>query len=188
MSSDPIWSDLRAGTIITVSEDLLDDVSYDPVGGDWWINVQAANGASGSYITASDFEVSNKDCQITIRDASAALVFGPAGEGTYSAGGVGSSDVFKLEEDPSPDITPFSSYNDGSLEHFRLAECLEWRRILAQDFSALRACSGDADCEDATVLQRTGELRRQPVRPDPAQLRRRGELHDRLLQRGDRRL
>ena len=147
LSSDPIWSDLRAGTIITVSEELPDDVSYDPVGGDWWINVQAADGASGAYITASDFEVSNSDWQLTIRDASAALVFGPAGEGVYSGGGVGTSEVFKLEEDPSPYITPFSSYNDGDSSTFGSPNI--WSGgALAQDFSALRACSGDADCED----------------------------------------
>jgi len=147
LSNDPIWSGLRAGTIITVSEDLPDDVSYDPVGGDWWINVQAADDASGSFITASDFEVSNEDCQITIRDASAALVFGPAGEGIYPLSGVGTTEVFKLEEDPSPEITPYSSYNDGDSSTFGSPNV--WSGgALAQDFSALRACSGDPDCDD----------------------------------------
>ena len=148
LSSASIWSDLRAGTIITVSEDLPDDVSYDPVGGDWWINVQAADGASGTYITASDFEVSNSDCQVTIRDASAALVFGPAGEGIFPLSGVGTTEVFKLEEDPSPQLTPFASYNDGSSSTFGSPNV--WSDgALEQDFSALRGCSGDTDCEDA---------------------------------------
>ena len=54
-----LWADLRAGTIVTVSEDLEDDVSYDPPSGDWWVNVQSADVAGGVYITAEDFEVSN---------------------------------------------------------------------------------------------------------------------------------
>ncbi|MHC4751321.1 MAG: hypothetical protein ACYTFW_15800, partial [Planctomycetota bacterium] len=63
-----IWSDLRSGTIITVSEDLQSDVSYNPAAGDWWINVQANGTASGDYITASDFPVHNTSWQLTIRD------------------------------------------------------------------------------------------------------------------------
>ena len=48
LTYDAIWSDLRSGTVITISEDLADDISYNPMaqGGDWWINVQAGNGAS----------------------------------------------------------------------------------------------------------------------------------------------
>ena len=37
LTSESVWSDVRAGTIITISEDLADDVSYDPGNGDWWI-------------------------------------------------------------------------------------------------------------------------------------------------------
>ena len=41
LTDDPLWSDLRSGTIITISEDVPSDTSYDPAAGDWWINVQA---------------------------------------------------------------------------------------------------------------------------------------------------
>ncbi len=40
LTNHGIWSDLRSGTIITVSENLESDVSYNPPAGDWWINVQ----------------------------------------------------------------------------------------------------------------------------------------------------
>lgn len=40
-SQSSLWSDLRAGTILTVAEDQPTDVSYNPAGGDWTINVQA---------------------------------------------------------------------------------------------------------------------------------------------------
>jgi hypothetical protein len=61
-SNSAIWANLRAGTIITVSEDVPDDVSYSPAAGDWWINVRAADpadGGTGTYITASNFPTSN---------------------------------------------------------------------------------------------------------------------------------
>lgn len=42
-SNDLFWSDLRAGTILTISEkdsvDLSTDTSFDPATGDWWIHV-----------------------------------------------------------------------------------------------------------------------------------------------------
>jgi hypothetical protein len=116
------WSDLRSGTIITVSEELADDVSYDPVGGDWWISVQAADGAPGTYITATDFSVSNQNWQLTIRDDVGTDVFGPAGEGIRPLSGIGSDEVFKLEEDPGPYTDERSNYNDGT--HLRIAQYL----------------------------------------------------------------
>lgn len=133
-----LWSDLRAGTIITVAEDVADDPNYAPLAGDWWINVQAANGASGLYITASNFSVSNDDTQISILDALAATVFGPAGEGVQPLTGINNREVWKLETDPSAAITPVSSYNDGSSSSFGSPNRWNGGANL-QDFSALRA-------------------------------------------------
>ena len=84
LTAQPIWSDLRAGTIITVAEDVPSDVSYDPAAGDWWINVWASTDADGKYISAKSFPVSNKNWQLRIRNISGAVVFGPAGEGDRS--------------------------------------------------------------------------------------------------------
>ena len=141
LSQDPIWSDLRSGTVITVSEELADDVSYDPAFGDWWINVQAATGASGRYITAENFPASNDDWQIAIRDASDEVVFGPAGEGVNPVTGVGSDEVAKLEEDPGTYITPLSSYKDGSSSTFGSPNLFNAGSSV-QDFSALRSVVG----------------------------------------------
>ena len=133
-----LWSDLRAGTIVTVAEDVPDDPTYAPLAGDWWINVQAANGASGAYITASNFSVSNDDTQITVLDALAATVFGPAGEGVQPVTGINNREVWKLEADPSAAITPVSFYNDGSSSSFGAPN--RWNQgANVQDFSALRA-------------------------------------------------
>ena len=108
-TGDPILSDLRSGTIITISEDLPSDVSYDPAQGDWWINLRAGFSGDGLYISASSFDVSNRDTQITLFDVSFEVVFGPAGEGIKPGSGIGTDEVFKLEEDPGPSITPLSN-------------------------------------------------------------------------------
>lgn len=146
-----LWSDLRRGTIITVSEDLADDVSYNPAGGDWWINVRAANAGTGTYITASNFPVSNDNWQLTIKNALGAVVFGPAGEGVSPTSGIGNDEICKLEEDPSPFITPHSNYQDGSSSSFGSPNIFNGG-TLTQDFTALRnvfeACTQPADCDD----------------------------------------
>ncbi len=115
LTQNAIWSDLRSGTIITVAEDVPSDISYNPEAGDWWINVQAKDGADGLYIEASSFPVGSGNWQLRIRNAAGAIAFGPAGEGISPASGVGDVEVFRLEEDPDATITPFSNdYDDGS--------------------------------------------------------------------------
>ncbi|MCK4660099.1 MAG: CotH kinase family protein [Phycisphaerae bacterium] len=151
LTDDSLWEDLRSGTIITVAEGLADDVSYDPEGGDWWINVQAADGASGTYLTATDFEVSNKNWQLTTRDHLDVVVFGPAGEGIEPGSGIGKDEVFLLEQDPSPQVVPFSAYGDGAYSTFGAANI--WSDgSTVQDFAELRdlpaVCEFDTDCDD----------------------------------------
>jgi hypothetical protein len=110
-----VWSDLRSGTIITVSEDLPSDVSYDPNAGDWWINVQANNDANGVYIEATNFAVSNSNWQLAIKNSAGVVKFGPAGEGVSPASGIGDTEIFRLKADPSASITPDSAdYSDES--------------------------------------------------------------------------
>jgi len=118
LTGHPAWSDLRSGTIVTVSQDLPDDVSYDPCAGDWWINVQAGDLAAGTYVTAHAFPVSNRDWRLKIVDNTGTVRFGPAGEGINPVTGVGGDEVFKLEQDPGPAVNSFSMYNDGSSSTF----------------------------------------------------------------------
>lgn len=130
-----IWSDLRSGTIITVSEDVPSDISYDPAAGDWWINVQANNGASGLYITPNNFAVHSNDWQLKIRDAGGATVFDLAGEGISPASGVNDKEIFRLEKRPSALITPASpDYDDGD----RLSTFGSPNQWGQQDFFQLR--------------------------------------------------
>ena len=144
-SNDPIWDGLRAGTIITVSEGLADDISYDPVMDDWWINVQAANGASGVYITALDIDVTNVNWQLTIKDDMDFVQYGPVGEGIWPLSGIGSDEIFKLEEDPSPFVTPVSSYNDGSSSTFGQPNVFS-AGSATQDFTTLRQLGLTGSC------------------------------------------
>lgn len=139
LTNDPIWSDLRSGTIITVSEDLGNNVDdYNPAVGHWWINVKASDDSSGTYITNANFKVSNNNWQLTIKDALDQMNFGPAGEGITPASGVGGQEVCKLEADPSSAITPLSDYNDGSSSTFGSPNV--WNDgANVQDFSTLRS-------------------------------------------------
>ena len=141
-SSHPIWADLRAGTIVTVSDQLDDDTVYDPLLGDWWLNAHAASDASGSLITPIDFEVSNRNWQLTIFDASDLPVFGPSGEGVQPLAGIGGDEVFKLEEDPSPFVTPVANYNDGTSSTFGEPNVFG-AGAFSQDFTALREIGFD---------------------------------------------
>ncbi len=152
LSNDPLWSDLRSGTIITFVESttleggLDTDVSYDPAGGDWWINI---NSFDAQYVTTvtnvvgdgpGNFSVGNDDWQLTIADAADAVVFGPAGEGIpVTAPGVNSREIFKLEEDPSDSVDPVNSnWQDGTTSTFGSANV--WSGgTMSQDFSALRS-------------------------------------------------
>jgi lysophospholipase L1-like esterase len=137
LTSNNLWADLRAGTIITVSENKADDIStYDPPNGKWWINVQAKAGGSGTYISATAFDVSQTNSQITIRDSNGTRVFGPAGEGIKPASGIGNDEIFHLEEDPGALITERSNYTDGSTSTFGAPNIYTSGKV--QDFSKLR--------------------------------------------------
>jgi len=114
LTDHSIWSDLRSGTIITIAEDVPSDISYNPAGGDWWIQVQANNDADGIYIEASNFAVSSSDWQLRIRDAGGVVIYGPAGEGVSPGSGIGGTEIFRLEDDPSAATVPSSAEYDDA--------------------------------------------------------------------------
>ncbi len=100
LSTDALWSNLRAGTIITFIEttdadgagvNTSTDRTYAPEGDDWWINVatRQEEGLGVAALTRTttndgapgDFTVGNNDWTLTIRDVTGGIAFGPAGEG-----------------------------------------------------------------------------------------------------------
>ncbi len=135
LTNHGIWSDLRSGTIITVSEDVESDVSYDPAAGDWWINVQASNDADGLYIENSDFPVSSSNWQLRIRNSGGTIIFGPAGEGISPTSGIGNTDIFRLEADPSDSIMADSNNYDDGKDFSTFGAPNRWG---TQDFNTLR--------------------------------------------------
>lgn len=101
-------SPLQPGTILTVSEDIADDISFSPVGGDWHINFQANEAGSGAYFTAAsqqNFAIDKDNTQIAIFDETGAPVSLRTGEGTVPAVSVSSEEVFL----PAADINATDS-------------------------------------------------------------------------------
>jgi len=177
-SDDPFWSNLRAGTVLTIIEltteqgGLDTDLSFDPCAGDWWINV---NSFDAQYITTltnradagpGNFRTGNDDFIMEVwtgpvGDPTAVKIFGPAGEGSpkYGGGGVNSREAFRLEEDPSSSITGFSFYDDANNSTFGRPN--RWGgnfpglddgcRYL-QNFAALRDAIVAAECPCPPVI------------------------------------
>jgi hypothetical protein len=151
LTSHSIWSNLRSGTIITVSEDLSSDISYNPAAGDWWINVQANNTADGLYIEASSFPVNSDNWQLRIRNAAGTVMFGPAGEGVSPASGVSGSEIFRLETAPSISVLPTSADYDDADSHSTFGSPNQWGM---QEMYLLRSVAAAAST--LTVLSPNG--------------------------------
>ena len=80
LSNNPLLSDLRAGTILTVTEwttaqgGLDTDTSFDPCTGDWWININTFDPAFVAFTTSNvpgdgpgNFTVGNGSWVLAIR-------------------------------------------------------------------------------------------------------------------------
>lgn len=158
LSNNSIWSDLRSGTIITISEDLPDDVSYnpiydphDPTAGDWWINVRANYPyGTGAYIDRENFTIDDEDWTLKIRKRDGTVAFGPVGESVNTSGPlIGDIEIFRLEADPGASITPFSKYDDAQdFSTFGAPNRWGITGNNVQDFSQLRSVVP----EPATIL------------------------------------
>lgn len=145
LADDPAWAAVEHGTILTFTEDntanggrdsglkIVDNLATD---GWAWTNVwlgdtdlldytdEATNGYDLSELpAASGLVLDESDTQVRIVDGASRIVFGPAGEGVAPASGISSTDVFELEDDPSPAVTPlddatvgpaFLGYDDGA--------------------------------------------------------------------------
>ncbi|MBN1360932.1 MAG: hypothetical protein JW993_10085 [Sedimentisphaerales bacterium] len=150
LTTDPIWSDLRSGTIITVAEDVPANVSYNPAAGDWWINVQANSDVQSPYISAQSFPVNNNNWQLRIRSTLGGLIFGPAGEGISPSGGVSDTEVFRLEASPSASVTSDSNDYDDGADFSTFGAPNRWGM---QDFSDLRIAVPEAASLTLTTPQ-----------------------------------
>jgi hypothetical protein len=161
-SSDAIWSDLRAGTIITITRDgtaaggLDTDLSFDPCLGDWWINVNLSSTALvsarwnivsvpgfPSIGTGNKLYIDHQSwwVQVLRADGSPAIpLTGESSGGTLT--GVSSNECAALREDPTPAVTTFSNYIDSNYSSFGAPNT--WRDVVTtcrrrQNMDSLRA-------------------------------------------------
>lgn len=157
LSNHPAWSNLRAGTIITfIRENTADggldsNLSYDPAGGDRWINIWTADSAYVASTTSTvrdhefgDFHTSNDDWRLSILDGANQLQSMSSGEGSdgYGGRGVGNDEVGSLEQDPSTATTSWDLYNESIRSTFGAAN--QWKpcpgaAIVTQSFTPLLA-------------------------------------------------
>lgn len=148
LSNAAVLSDLRAGSLVTISEDIADDVSYNPVIGDWHLNLQSNSSLAGAYITAgtqSNFAINNDDTQIAVFDATGAPVQLRTGEGTVPLVSVSGTEVFKLEGTPTPSLSSSSPlYSDGTSSTFGLPNIFNGGAEV-QDLG--RFMFGDVNCD-----------------------------------------
>ena len=101
--------------------------------GDTWTNIWmgdptnlvytslATNGYSVSAGVVSGINIDNNVTQFRVKNPAGQIVFGPAGEGVGSAGGTSSKEVFELEGEPNPQVSPIAistpstqGYDDGA--------------------------------------------------------------------------
>ena len=135
-----VLGSLRAGSILTIAEDLPEDAAYDPGAGDWRLHLRAGTGGSGAFISATPFDTSGNNFQVTLRDANGVLRFGPAGEGVSPRSGIGSHEVGVLAEAPSTSLRRTSqAWSASTRSTFGAANRWDGGE---QDLSALRGESG----------------------------------------------
>lgn len=164
---DFLLAALPAGTIITISEDRPDDLSFDPDNGDWTLNFQANSLTPGAMFAVQEsFNSTRDDQQIEIRDAAGDLMSPIVGESEawdLVNGGVNGGEVMNLCVNPSIGdlINPTSDYFDNAVastygapnqcEYIDPADPNGAAIItFDQDLTALRASAGlrgDVNCD-----------------------------------------
>lgn len=155
LTNSATLGDLRAGTILTISESLADDTSFDPRVDDWHMNVQSNSAGDGAFITAAsqtNFAINGDNTQIAILDAAGLPAALATGEGTASNAFVSSTEVFKLEGTPDTSIEPISTeYRDGTSSTWGQPNA--WNGgLTSQDLSALRFIPGDVNCSGTVTV------------------------------------
>ena len=149
LTSDDVLGDLRAGTLLTISEDIADDVDYDPAAGDWHINLQSDDEQSGHFISAasqSNFAINETETQIRIIDETGATAAVWTGEGALGEVSVGSDQVLKLRVTPvGVSAIDAASYSAGTSSTWGRSNISD-DGASDQDLRVLRVPLGDADC------------------------------------------
>ena len=115
------WANVANGTILTfIDENTAGgglDTEFNRVNlltseGYAWTNIDLS---SDSISTTSPtlFDTNSNNTVILIRDAADNIIFGPVGEGIAPTSGVGGSEIFELEGNPSPSISSIAEAAAG---------------------------------------------------------------------------
>jgi hypothetical protein len=165
---DFLLAALPAGTIITISEDRPDDLSFDPANGDWTLNLRSNTDNGGAMFAVQEsFNSTRDDQHVEIRNADGDLMSPIVGETEawdIAAGGVNGGEVMNLCIDPAIGdlVDPATDYFDNAVSSTYSApnEC-EYLDpndpngvavvSFTQDFAALRATAGlrgDVNCDN----------------------------------------
>jgi len=136
-TDDPLLADVRAGTLLTIAEDLPEDAAYAPDSGDWRFHLRAGAQGGGRYISAAPFDVTSRDWQLTLRDAEGHVRFGPAGEGVSPRAGISGEEVGLLQATPDS-ATRRADGDYGAERASTYGAPNTWGNGRAQDLSAWR--------------------------------------------------
>ncbi len=120
-------ADVRAGTIVTVTDNPAVPSEFVVDALDRWINVNVAA-----------LDVSHQNTTVTILDADERVVFGPAGEGAHplvGGAGIGSDEIFRLDQSPTFATVATGPYLDGVQSTFGSPNVLSGGGV--QDFTPL---------------------------------------------------
>lgn len=156
-TDDPVLSDLRAGTILTIAEDLPEDVRYDPDNGDWRFHLRAGASGTGVTISATPFDVTHLEWTLTIWDADGAVAFGPVGESVSPRDGISAGEVGLLRGTPT-DALRRTSEDYGASRQSTYGSPNVWDGG-EQDLRALRGQTGGvSEIEDSAQPVDTGPV------------------------------
>jgi hypothetical protein len=154
LSQASFWADVRAGTILTFTElttaqgGLNTDLSFNGTT-DRWVNVNTFDTALVANTTSNkpghvsgDFDTSNDDWRVSVRDASGATVLLPSGEGSiyYFRGRVGSTDVCRLRSGIGRNTAANAEFDDAITSTFgrpNTWDVCETGSVATQDLSNL---------------------------------------------------
>lgn len=156
-SDHELLSDLAAGTLITVLESGVEDLSYAPGAGDWHIATVANNDKHGGLLTPltqSNFDTNRHEFRIRLRDEGGiyhSTAMGETDDWRSTGANVGAFEVMALCNVPGVPDAGAPDYRDQSTTStFGEANVCDG---VVQDIAAIRTVWGDLDCDTTQTIR-----------------------------------
>ena len=124
LSDTDTWSAIDHGTLLTFTENntvgggldteinrvnLLSTLGYA------WSNIHINTPGTVTVANPDNFRLNSSNTAFVIKDRAGTIIFGPAGEGIAPLDGVGNTEIFELNNDPSTQISPIDNTTDTTL-------------------------------------------------------------------------